>query len=87
MGNLKTIYVSLSEINELQTSIMKFVQYWVHEKNTPIPYKEIVLKMKSERDKDEPTVASALNVLLKKGYLRRAWTNSNKTFYVQLRRV
>jgi len=37
-----TVYVDFHEINKLQTDIMEFVGWWVHQKKTPIPYKENV---------------------------------------------
>lgn len=82
----KTVYVSISDINNLQSDIMKFVDTWVHEKKTPIPLKEIVLNMTDNGVKNFTTI-KALNSLLKKGYIRRAVTISNKSSFVQLRRV
>lgn len=82
----KTVYTSFSEVNEPQTNIMRFVDRWVHEKKTPIPLKEIIMNMKIEGiEKD--TIIYSLKILLKKGYIRRAVTISNKTTFVQLRRV
>ena len=80
----KTTYDSLSEVNELQTNIMKFVNVWVHTKKTPIPLKEIIAEMMRQGTKNFTTV-KAINALLKKGYIRRAVTISNKTYFVQLR--
>ncbi len=82
----KTAYVDFHDISELQTNIMRVVDKWVHEEKTPIPHKEIITTMKSQGIKTFTTI-SALNVLLIKGYLRRAHIISNKTFYVQLRTV
>ena len=82
----KTTYTSLSEVNELQTNIMKFVDIWVREKKTPIPRKEIIIKMESA-GVNFPTCRAALYALIKKGYIREAYTISNKTTYVQLRRL
>ena len=81
----KTVWVSLSEINELQTKIMRLIDVWAHNNKTPIPLKLIKDKMKEEGI-IEPTTIKALGVLLRKGYLRRANTISNKTYFVQLRR-
>ena len=83
---MSTVYVSVVEINKLQTDIMKYVDYWIHTQKGPIPQKEIIIKMK-EAGVLECTTVNALNALLRKGYLRRAYTISNRTFYVQLRRV
>lgn len=81
----KTNY-SFSEINELQTNIMKFVTYWVREKKTPVPLAEIIKKMKQAGTHDFTTV-NACNSLLDKGYIRRGYASSNKTLYVALRSV
>ena len=82
----KTVWVSLSEINELQTKIMRLIDLWVHNNKTPIPLKLIKDKMKEE-GVIEPTTIKALGVLLQKGYIRRAVTISNKSYFVMLRRV
>jgi hypothetical protein len=82
----KTVWVSLNEINELQTKIMRLIDLWAHNNKTPIPLKLIRDKMKEEGIV-EPSTIKALGVLLKKGYIRRAHTISNKTYFVQLRGV
>lgn len=82
----KTVYFNLSEINELQTDIMKFIDIWAHNNKTPIPLKLIIDEMTRESIK-KPTTIKAIGVLLRKGYIRRANTISNKTYFVQLRRV
>ncbi len=81
-----TIYIPLFEINDLQKKIMIFIEYWVHEKKTPTPQKEILIDLKSQGIK-ECAIIYGINALLNKGYIRRAYTISNKTFYVQLRKV
>ena len=83
---MSTVYISVVEINKLQTDIMKYVDVWVHTEKGPIPQRQIILKMKSDGVL-ECTTVNALNALLRKGYLRRAYTISNRTFYVALRRV
>ena len=65
---------------------MRFVDYWVHVEKTPIPQKEIIEEMKTRGEKSA-TVIHALHGLLGLGYLRRAGIISNKTYYVQLRRL
>lgn len=82
----KTVYFNLSDINELQTDIMKLVDEWAHNNKTPIPLKLIMTTME-EKKVLRPTIIKALNSLLKKGYIRRANIISNKTYFVQLRRV
>ena len=78
--------INCKEINELQEMIMFFVDDWVHLKKTPVPHQEIIANLKTKGVKYF-TVINALNSLLKKGYIRRAVVISNRTFYVQLRRV
>lgn len=80
----KTIYVSLSDIDQLQTKIMQFVDHWVRTEKTPIPLKEIIKAMEMQAINDFTTI-KAINVLLKKGYIRRAVVISNKSSFVQLR--
>ena len=81
-----TVYVNLTELTDLQTNIMKFVDWWVHEEKTPVPQRNIIKKMLSEGVNDFTTVG-AIKGLLLKGYLRKATMVSHKTRYVQLRRV
>lgn len=82
----KTVYTSFSEINELQTNIMRFIDWWVHEKKTPVPRNEVI-KYMEKKGMYFTTVRASLYVLLKKGYIREAYTISNKTSYVMLRKV
>lgn len=82
----KISYISIDGVNPLQTSIMQFVDFWVHEKKTPIPLQAILSHMKQEGVKEVTTV-NAINILLRKGYIRRAIVTSNKSSFVQLRRV
>ena len=82
----RTAYVNLSEIAELETKIMLFVGWWVHEKKTPIPRYQIILKMQTQ-GVVMPATRFAIYALLSKGYLREAVAISNKTSYVQLRSV
>lgn len=82
----KAIYISIDDVNELQTNIMLYVDWWVHIKKTPIPQREIIIEMKNKGVKDF-TCVNALNSLLKKGYIRKSYAISARTTYVQLRRV
>lgn len=81
----KTTYTQIKEIGEEQVKIMHFVDDWVHKKKTPVPRSKIFVGMKKIMNYD--TIDYSLRILLKKGYIRRAYTVSNKTFFVQLRRV
>ena len=82
----KTIYVSISEISDLQGEIMTFIQTWVHQKKTPTPLKEIIANMENNGVNKNNTIYS-LKILVQKGYIRRSNIISNKTFFVQLRTV
>lgn len=82
----KTTYLNVSEINDLQKKIMLYVQEWIREKKTPVPRQQIVLRMKQENIHGFTTI-NALDTLMRKGYIRRAVTFSNKTLFVQIRRV
>ena len=83
---MSTVYTNLSEIDELQTNIMRFVGYWARTEKTPIPLREIIKAMENQSINDFTTI-KAINVLLKKGYIRRAVVISNKSSFVQLRSV
>lgn len=77
----------LKDINHIQETIMKYVDHWVRTEKTPIPQKEIINKMQSNGNSSH-TVVHALSVLLKKGYIRRAYMSAtNKTYYVQIRGI
>ena len=80
----RTVYVSVSEINGLQTQVMEFINKWVHEEKTPVPLKEIITGMKNQKI-DRPSVIYSLKILIEKGYIRRSLEVSNKTSFVQLR--
>ena len=73
-------------LNDLQVEIMRFIDYWARTEKTPIPRKKIVAEMKGNGVKVFTTV-NALNSLIKKGYIRRAVSLTNKTSYVMLRGI
>lgn len=81
----KSVYVNL-EIDELQMDIMEFVGDWVRKKKTPVPLKEILSGMQAQGVNKNSTIYS-IKILVSKGYIRRAYTISNKTFFVQLKSV
>lgn len=80
------LYISLSELNKLQTTIIVFIDTWVHEKKTPVPLKEIIANMEAQNE-NKNNVIYSLKVLIKKGYIRRSDAISNKTYFIQLRTV
>lgn len=81
-----TIYESYNDLTAPQTCVMRYFDKWVHENKTPIPHKNILEEM-SKQDIKAATTAYSLSILLQKGYIRRVYTTSNKSFYVMLRRV
>jgi len=81
-----TSYTNLYEITELQQKIVRFITYWVGTEKTPVPRKEVIQEM-GRRKQNTATVINALNGLLRLGYIRRAEIISNKTYYVQLRKI
>lgn len=72
--------------NELQRDIMIFIDSWVRGNEIPITRKVIIQEMTS-RGKKDFTIINSLNVLLSKGFIRRTIGTSNKTSYVQLKRL
>lgn len=82
----KTKYVDLFGITELQEDVMRVVDKWSRENKQPISHKEILAQMKIRGVKNSNSI-TAIKSLLKKGYIRRAIVISNKSYYVQLRRI
>lgn len=86
----KQVYVDIGEVVEvvkvLLVDIMLFVDVWVHQEKTPVPRQEIFKVMKKKGKSDEQ-IDHALRTLVSLRYIRKAETMSNKTSFVQLRRV
>ena len=83
----KTVYVNYVEISKLQVDIMQFVDAWASaHPDSPISHKRIVDHFLKE-DVPAYSTKNAIGTLIKNYFLRRAHNISNKTFYVQLRRV
>ena len=79
---------NLQEITRLSQEIVKFIDWWVHTEKTPVPRTEIIKHMKKKGLKEHGVIWALNKILIPKGYIRRAvTTSSNKTFYVQLRRI
>lgn len=75
------------EINRLQFNIMVFIKEWANTKKIPIPRREIISCMTRKRVKYFTTI-NALNSLLKKEYIRHAYTEkANTTSYVMIRNI
>lgn len=82
----KAVYINLKDISLLQQNVMAYVTWWVKTEKTPVPRKEIITEMTKQGVKSFTTIL-ALNVLERKGYIRKSVIASNKTLYVQLRGV
>lgn len=80
------IYSDLMEINRLQESIFRYIDCWAKTQKTPIPKKQIMKKMKDDGIKDSTTLF-AIGSLLRKGYIRKACSISNRTRYVICRTI
>lgn len=65
---------------------MCFIGEWASNNETPILRSQIISEMVKNGAKDF-TVVNSLNSLLKKGYIRKSTIRSNKTSYVQIRKV
>jgi len=64
---------------------MKFIVTWARNQKTPIPKKKIIASFKIDGVSPD-TVEWSLGILLKKGYIRRAYVEKQNTVaYVQLR--
>lgn len=83
---MATVYINLSDLNDFQMNIMKFITLWVHQKKTPVPRSEVIKAMQA-KGVGMPTTRNALYSLIGKGYIREAATISNKTSYVQLKTI
>lgn len=75
------------DINGLQRSIMVFVKWWANTKKTPVPKREIIKHMEVQKVKVR-TASNAIDTLIEKGYVRRAYTEqANRTSYVMIRNI
>ena len=75
------------ELNELQKRIMVFIKEWADTKKTTIPQREILIFFTHHGVKSYTTL-NAINSLLKKGFIRRAYNEmKNRTFYVMIRNI
>lgn len=72
--------------NKLQHDIMVFIESWVRGNDVPV-MRSVIIEEMVGRGKKDFTVINSLNTLLKNGYIRRTIGTSNKTSFVQLRRV
>jgi len=77
----------MSEITQLQTTIMLFVKDWAETKKTIIPQAEIIKALQSTGVKSYSTL-NGIKSLIVKGYIRKAYSpNGNRTHYVMIRNI
>lgn len=84
--SLRINKIGLSDINELQSRIVLVIDGWVRTNKTPVPKKYLIKEMKNNGVK-EVTTKAAINVLLRRGYIRKAVTLTTQVSYVQLRTI
>lgn len=66
---------------------MIFVKDWANTQKTPVPQKEII-KIMTQQGVKSFTALNAINALLKKGYIRRAYVQrANTSAYVMIRNI
>lgn len=86
----KAVYINIDEgtkeVRELQINIMSLVDAWVRKEKTPVPKRVIIQKMQENGIRHFKT-DHALNLLIRTGYIRRAFSMSNKAAYVQLKSI
>ena len=86
----KSVYVNIDEttgaVKKLLIDIMLFVDVWSKKEKIPTPKQEIFEKMK-KKGKTEEQVRHAIETLIRFGYIRKSSYSTNRTSYVQLRRV
>lgn len=70
----------------VQKQVMQYIDAWSRENDNPVGHSSIIKSMK-EKKINKMTTADAIRSLLRKGYIRRAVSISNKTFYVQLGKI
>lgn len=71
-------------MSNVQRKVMEFVVYWVREHKTPVPRQEIFEELLKVGIKDY-TAANAIESLLRKRYIRKAYLTTRKTCYVQIK--
>ncbi len=77
----------LSDINPLQQEILRVPDEWIKTNKTPDPKNAIIIHME-KKNKKSFTVVNALNMLIKKGFIRKSYGSGiHKTAYVQLRSI
>lgn len=83
-----SLYITTKDINDLQIKIIRFANEWAKREKTPIPKMELIEQMEKQNE-NKFTVLSSLEVLLRKGYLKRVkiYGSGYKTYYQILRSI
>lgn len=82
----KTKYSDYDQVYGFQLQVMLFIDAWVKTEKVPVP-RQMIMKAMREKKVPAVTVEWAINGLLRKGFIRRGYSGSNKTYYVQLRNI
>jgi len=76
-----------NEITNLQTRVFIFCKSWAEIEKTPVPQKEIVNQMETQGVSTSSCI-NAINSLLTKGFIRKAYhLKQSRTYYVLLRNI
>ena len=76
-----------SDLVGIQIDIMLYVKWWANCQKTPVPQRNIIKNMELQGIKYSSLI-NALNALLEKGFIRRAYSEKqNRTYYVMIRNI
>jgi len=71
----------------LQIDVMLYVKWWANCQKTTVPQRNIIESMKKQGICKNSSV-NAINALLEKGFIRRAYSEKqNRTYYVMIRNI
>lgn len=73
-------------MNDLQHNIMSFIDAWVRREKKPVPRTVIYSEM-GEKGVKKHVITTAIDGLIRKGYISRSQLFSKYTSYVQLRSI
>lgn len=77
----------IRDISPIQTDVMLTMKCWARKQNIPIPRKYVIVELR-KLGIGEPSIIDALNSLLKKGYIRRAYSEkANTSLFVMIRNI
>ena len=76
-----------SDLVGIQIDIMLYIKWWANCQKTPVPQRNIIKNMELQGIKSYSSI-NALNALLEKGFVRRAYSEKqNRTYYVMIRNL